>query len=687
MLLSLVLLCPVQSFSSDDPVEEIVGDAARALLLRDDGKLREAERQIRLYDARQRNLEEPPSGLRDNLLWLQALPEWGEPGVTEFSARGVLRSGADPMLRAQACDSLRKNPFWREAQLMRQAALDHAVTPLNSLFRAATGLLQGKLEPALRFGVDLVFYVPGFFQYSRQDGERYGVISPWLSSPDLPRRSRFQLERRHAALEPKIIARQTRIYTQQAQALLEERRYERARMMAEAALELQPSSKKAAALKRKAWRLEDQNKRWIRESNFVQANQEEQWTAGVVEEYTAAMRAMLLGDVAAMRETAGKLRRPLAAGELRATPDYLRAVAADIERDRPRALRRLNEGALAGAGTHLGAKAKAWTHSPDYNTPMLYEQLKSQRRRDTWMYVLLGRRSSRDRLYILSQTAVVPSTAAANMGIFAFIDAAIRGVQVSVNNPISTDPMRDAGFRVLESGQFETDEQLMDQLTRNMLRMAATPGEIEPLERRLPPNDAQLREKLRQVEANEAKRILRQARQHRDIEARRALCEYLLEKYPHSSEALKAKALLVKLPPEDTGESARINRALVRREVRYWRAIGLNIPEDWIDGLQSNGELQKDPAVTMRADQLDRVTYHLRNDRYVEDVIENGKGRRIYASMRLYQMREDGMEGFDRMLDYDRRPFELQGSIGSRGIDFSPRIGRAGERARELEGK
>ncbi len=327
---------------------------------------------------------------------------------------------------------------------------------------------------------------------------------------------------------------------------------------------------------------------------------------------------------------------------------------------------------------------EGWLGSAAHHPDLGLERARARRRGQTLRYIFLGPETPRRQAYKAATWSTHALGALENVGFFYVFEVIGRGVMSVIGPVVPAEQIVEAQAAWLaETDQLQSTEarRLADALADAYRRDARYDQARDVLERA-----GELTPRARaQLDREEARRYARLAREN-----------------PAQAEALLARAR--ELDPDVTFKPARSRPEPPRQWRLDWATLsdwsgeplpsGLSMPMDWFDGRADNAEVTSDGLhmERPRADDADqRLILHW-------TLLEGGAARPCTARIdeAALPLRLRDWLGLSGDLEEETRaklerlhrlpiPFEIEGGVGSGGVDFWPQLLPIQSRPGELE--
>ena len=249
-------------------------------------------------------------------------------------------------------------------------------------------------------------------------------------------------------------------------------------------------------------------------------------------------------------------------------------------------------------------RATALLQSPEYNLLATFQDARTERRLQSAKYVLLGEDLlKKNLLYAAGAMAAAGPGGAVALGT---VNALLMGtnlVQVLTNNPVSAQPVIDAGVAYVRNhpnseNASEVYKVLADAYEeRGLFDTALSYHELAGTPK----------EKIAAIKENAAKRLVEAAGKSNDRAAREYYLTSVIDQYPESAAAADATKKLAELA-KDENRGLRMSKQFLMENPELYGPRGLGLKTSLFDGDSKNMELA-DRGVTLIGDNEVLVHY------------------------------------------------------------------------------
>ena len=663
--------------TSAEQVEQLVRRAALASLTSDQRELALVQRELHRLEESVLQQTGETIGLSDNFAWLAVIATSQPTGIDADSAKLVLAAKPDSLTHSQVKAALLDSLPTKLDRLRRQGRYNRIVSPLNALLRAGSGLVEGRVGPALRSAVDLIFVLPRSFALTPIDRRRQQLATEWLDHPDLPDALKVRLTKEVDRVAERILKADVKNYLREGRHFRQLGNLDRARSTVQAALSLdeqnKPALKLQAALEKQ---LAAQQSRRIISNLFVGQEQNQQPTSSALATERALLASMIAGD----QQSVAKVFYEQAPNQT-STPAALmmRATLADQRGRRDQALETLQQLAADYPQTTEGRKAADTLADPAYNPWTDLAQKRRQTFRAAWRYALWGERTTSERMHLAGRTLTTGRLSSLeNLGALTLLEIAVRAIRLKFASPIPQQAAMAAVWRVLDHPGLELSEKEEKKLLLELARRAAKMGDEQEamvyyeLCGELTPR------RFHKLRKAQARRLGNQMLNASSAMQQEALARRLVREYPLAKETKRAQRLLAKLQPRRELQ-LELPRQWLREDPAYWRELGLPLDPAWVDGGRLNGELAKQAAVVRQSAPETVEFQFIRKNRTTSAPLTPEALRRLQLIAQSRHADQFAVENFQEAVYAQRLPFEIRGSIGGGGFEIYPWFGRIAE--------
>lgn len=368
------------------------------------------------------------------------------------------------------------------------------------------------------------------------------------------------------------------------------------------------------------------------------------------------LEALSLGDADKIERVALDIDRKYRGQPLADAALDAEAVALEIKGRHEAAKKILQRIARNGATPAAQARAEALLQSPEYNLLATFHDAQRERRLQSVKYVLFGEDFLKKNLIYGAGAMVAAGPAGA--ATLATVNALLIGnnlLQVVTNNPISAQPIIDAGVAYIRSHPgSENTAEVYQVLAQAFEERGVFHKALEYYER----SGTASQENIAALRDKSAKGFL-EAAKNRDRATQEAYLTALIDHYPESSAAAEATKKLAELA-KDGNRGLRLSKQFLMENAELYGPEGLGLKPSLFDGNMRNMELA-DRGVNLVSDNEIVVYYHtpwgIRSQSYP---LPKRAAERFYAALRRkhYEV---------ALADVDRR---AKGSVG--GIKNMP---------------
>jgi hypothetical protein len=399
--------------------------------------------------------------------------------------------------------------------------------------------------------------------------------------PDDPRND--EIRRRVESLEKKKAAALARKQLAKSAEAAKRKNYEAARFHAEIASFFQPESKeaeKALAAAVKALEKPDAVGSAVAKGGVKQTPQEQP-------EIAELLVALSLRDAHQVERLAVDLDRQHRGSPIADAAKDTEAVALEM-RGRHEEAKKIVAQLARSAVTPDGAKrAAALLASPEYNLLASFYDARSERRLETAKYVLLGEDLLRKNLlYGAGVMAVAGPGGAATLGMVNAILLGSNAYNAVVNNPVSAQPVIDAGVAYVRNHPHSAD-------ATEVYRILADAYEDRGLfDRALAYHElaGSAPEKISAVKEKAAKALLEAGEKAKERGAREYYLSRVIDRFPGSPAAAQATRKLAAMA-KDENHGLRMSKQFLLENPELYGSDGLGLKPALFDGDTRNLEI------------------------------------------------------------------------------------------------
>jgi hypothetical protein len=370
---------------------------------------------------------------------------------------------------------------------------------------------------------------------------------------------------------------------------------ERALFYYEAASIIDPESKTVEKALQKATQL--QQDRQEARNNGLQAASQGSFSTDHEPDIEQLMSALSLRDPALIERIAIDIEKKYHGKPLGDAAQDSEAVALEIRGQHDAAKKIIDQLARSSKNPDIQQRASALLASPEYNLLGTFQDARSERREESAKYVLLGEDLLKKNLIYAAGAMAAAGPAGAPM--LGAVSAMLLGnnlVNVLTNNPISAQPVIDAGVAYIRNhpnseSASEVYTVLADAYAeRGMLdkavhfhRLAGAPGE-----------------KIAELKEKAAHAMLNAANKSKSRNTQEYYLTTIIDEYPESPAAAEATKKLAALVKNDN-QGLRMSKQFLAENPELYGPNGLGLKASLFDGNPSNMELA-DRGVNLLSD-------------------------------------------------------------------------------------
>ncbi|MGH7928629.1 MAG: hypothetical protein ACREQV_12630, partial [Candidatus Binatia bacterium] len=265
----------------------------------------------------------------------------------------------------------------------------------------------------------------------------------------------------------------------------------------------------------------------------------------------------------------------------------IEAVALEMRGRHEEAKRIIAQLARSSVTPEARKQASALLGSPEYNLLASFHDAQGERRLETTKYVLLGEDLLRKNLlYGAGAMAVAGPAGAATLGMVNAILLASNLYNAVTNNPVSAQPVIDAGVSYVRSHPNSSD-------SAEIYKVLASAYEVHGMfDRALAYHElaGTPKEKLAAVKEKAAKSLLNAAAKAKDRAAREYYLVRLIENFAGSPAVAEATKKLAEMA-KDENQGLRMSRQFLIENPEIYGASGLGLKASLFDGDTRNMEI------------------------------------------------------------------------------------------------
>ncbi len=264
------------------------------------------------------------------------------------------------------------------------------------------------------------------------------------------------------------------------------------------------------------------------------------------------------------------------------------AVAMEMKGWHEEAKKAIQQMARAAVSPEAKQRAAALLQSPEYNLLASFQDARTDRRLQSMRYVLLGEDLlKKNLLYAAGAMAAAGPSAAVTLGM---VNAVIMGnnlYQVMTNNPVSAQPVIDAGVAYVRSHPNSTSASEVYMVLaeafeeRGIFDKAISYYEL---------SGAASKEKIASLNEKTAKAFLAAAARNKDRAAQESYLKTILDEFPESPAAAEATKKLAELA-KDESRGLRMSKPFLMENPELYGPAGLGLKASLFDGNDKNMEV------------------------------------------------------------------------------------------------
>jgi len=400
--------------------------------------------------------------------------------------------------------------------------------------------------------------------------------------PDDPRNA--EIRKRAEALDKQKISALVRKQLDRAKEASKKGDFEKALFFAELASFLEPESPDTQKAVRQATQLvQDQTQR--RQKSLVAV--QEHRPAEQDEDAKRLLQALSLRDAHQTERLAVDIEKKYHGKPLGDAALDAEAVALEMKGWHEESKKAVQQVARSAAAPEAKQRAKALLESPEYNLLASFQDAQTDRKVESVKYVLLGEDLlKKNILYAAGTMAAAGPAGAATLGTVNAILVGNNLVQVLTNNPISAQPIIDAGVAYVRTHpNSDNASEVYKVLADAYEERGAYDKAISYHELAGTPKT-----KIAQIKEKAANALLAAAGKTRDREARQYYLTSVIDEFPESPAAGDATKKLAELV-KDENQGLRMSKQFLKEHPEIYGSGGLNLKASLFDGNVQNMEL------------------------------------------------------------------------------------------------
>jgi hypothetical protein len=401
--------------------------------------------------------------------------------------------------------------------------------------------------------------------------------------PDDPRNA--EIQKRVEALDKQKISALVRKQLDKSKQASKKGDFDKALFFAELASFLEPESRDAQKALQQATQLSQEQEQ--RRQRSLAAAQETDRPPHEDEDVKRLLQALSLRDAHQTERLAVDIEKKYHGKPLGDAALDAEAVALEMKGWHEESKKAVQQVARSAAAPETKKRATALLESPEYNLLASFRDAQTDRQVQSVKYVLLGEDLlKKNILYAAGAMAAAGPAGAATLGT---VNAILMGnnlVQVLTNNPVSAQPIIDAGVAYVRShpnsdNASEVYKVLADAYEeRGVFDKAISYHELAGTGK----------EKIAQIKEKAANALLASAGKTTDRGARQYYLTSIMDEYPESPAAAEATKKLADLA-KDENQGLRMSKQFLKEHPEIYGAGGLNLKASLFDGSVQNMEL------------------------------------------------------------------------------------------------
>lgn len=360
---------------------------------------------------------------------------------------------------------------------------------------------------------------------------------------------------------------------------------DRAVFHAELAVYLDPQSKTAEKIVQKLTKLQEQQNG--ARNKGLAAAPEKALSARQEQDVRQLISALSLRDPVQIERTAIDFEKKHRGTPLAAAAIDAEAVAMEIRGNHDVAKKLLEQIARSSANPDARKRAAALLQSPDYNLLASFHEARTERRVQSIQYVVLGEDLlKKNLLYAAGAVAAAGPAGAVTLGTVNALLVSNNLINVLTNNPISAQPVIDAGVAYIRSHpQSDSASEVYKVLADAYEERGMFDKAIEFHELAGTPD-----EKIANLKEKAAKALLNAAAKSKSRGTQEYYLTTLIDQYPDSPAAADATKKLAELAKSDN-QGLRMSKQFLMENPEIYGPLGLGLKATLFDGNPRNMEL------------------------------------------------------------------------------------------------
>jgi hypothetical protein len=578
-------LAPPQYFPDD--VDKRAREALIDALFNDKGALEQQLSFFKSEDARLQKQRQAATGLTEHVQDLvnNTIPE-REPHLA--AQRAALRNASSEQRKKYLEAIIDQDDLTQADQLMRRSSTNFWGGMVNRLLSSVdlVGIASGNY-----IGAAVETAVSQLYALAERDmpiEERRALardLDFLKRFPDDPRSA--EIRKRVESLDKKKAATLAQKQLAKADEAWSKGEPDKAHFYAELASFFDPQSRDAQKALQQATKLSKDREE--NQKKALAAIEEPRAPANRDEDVTRLLQALSLRDAHQVERTAVDIDKKYPGTPLADAARDAEAVAMEMKGWHEAAKRAVAQIIRSAINPEAKTRASTLLQSREYNLLGSFADARSERRLQTAKYVLLGEDLLKKNL-LYAAGAVVAGGPAGVGAAMAMVNAMMVGnnlYQVATNNPISAQPVIDAGVAYVRNHPNSEDASEVYKVLaeafeeRGMLDKAASYYEL---------SGTASKEKIADLNEKMAKAYLNAATKNKERAAQESYLTTILDVYPESSAAAEATKKLAELA-RDENRGLRMSKQFLQENPELYGPRGLGLKPSLFDGNTGNMEL------------------------------------------------------------------------------------------------
>ena len=613
--------------------------------------------------------------LIDNLSYLESSME-PDPRERYQRLRDIRGDVNDDICRA-SLDYMRERDEYRiSRKLLRENFYNHTTMLLNHFSSAATSLANGRISPLFQLPIDLVYSIYKMRRITPREKKSLFLLRRFQDKE--PRASQSKdVEVTVEKLLTKKRKEQLKEEITRAEIYLESGKPYPAIFHIEKARELKPEDDESKQLLHRV-QVGLSRKKAGRESSLGVMNGEGAFISPSESRiYGKLVIDLVMRNDDAFRRNAFRHLREYSESNYVDDVKYAMTSLRDYNMDRREILDKMKELCARHPESNIAHHAKAALEDQSFNIFRKRREAEKQLSRNFWKYVITGRKSMDEHLYIAGTSfARSPEAGGQNWGVFLAMDMFYRLIVSMFRDPVpfSQEKLIEASADIIrESPGSPDNEEILEYLADIHEKRKEYDVALEYAKKM----HGAPEKRVQKLQNRRAKKLFLMIKEVADRERRVSLFGQLIDEYPDSPIVKEAKKELQKSVDEAVIDF-RITKKELVSDPDILLMSGFSLESRLTDGDVKNAEMSSEGLIFIEEGP---VVYRMEGDGPARKKEISGEVRQALKK-RIQQLRltAEAAGGEESVF-----PLEIRGGVGSSGVDVYPFFSRIPYQADDLE--